>query len=93
MTTGNTQDEWLRIIDEALRDLPGVNTNYKVPDLGSEDFAQCIDHTLLRLDATKEQVDQLCDEARQYHFKVNIFCPSVLLMSPFVSAILVSFSI
>jgi len=32
------------------------------------DLAQYIDHTLLRPDATPREVDQLCDEARQYRF-------------------------
>lgn len=27
-----------------------------------------IDHTLLKPDATKEQIQQLCEEAKQYHF-------------------------
>jgi deoxyribose-phosphate aldolase len=32
------------------------------------DLASYIDHTLLRPEATPDQVRQLCDEARQYHF-------------------------
>ena len=32
------------------------------------DLARLIDHTLLKPDATAEQVRQLCAEARQYHF-------------------------
>ncbi len=31
-------------------------------------LAKMIDHTLLKPDATVEQVTRLCDEARQYHF-------------------------
>jgi deoxyribose-phosphate aldolase len=31
-------------------------------------LASAIDHTLLKPDATKEQIDQLCTEALQYHF-------------------------
>lgn len=31
-------------------------------------LAQMIDHTLLKPDATPEQVEQLCDEAREHHF-------------------------
>ena len=33
-----------------------------------EDVARTIDHTLLKADATYEQIDQLCSEARQYGF-------------------------
>jgi deoxyribose-phosphate aldolase len=33
-----------------------------------EDLAKYIDHTLLRANATYAEIDQLCDEARQYGF-------------------------
>ena len=33
-----------------------------------EELARVIDHTLLRPDATLEQIDQLCDEARRFSF-------------------------
>ncbi|AKD03190.1 deoxyribose-phosphate aldolase [Pontibacter korlensis] len=36
--------------------------------MSGEDIASFIDHTLLRPDATVEQVHQLCDEARSYGF-------------------------
>ena len=32
------------------------------------DLAKYIDHTLLRPDATAEEIDELCGEAREYHF-------------------------
>jgi deoxyribose-phosphate aldolase len=32
------------------------------------DLARYIDHTLLKPDATGEDIDRLCDEAREYHF-------------------------
>lgn len=32
------------------------------------DIAQMIDHTLLKADATSEEVRRLCDEARRHHF-------------------------
>lgn len=32
------------------------------------ELAQCIDHTLLRPDATEADIAQLCDEAREYKF-------------------------
>ncbi|MDF7666812.1 deoxyribose-phosphate aldolase [Orbaceae bacterium ESL0727] len=31
-------------------------------------YAKYIDHTLLAMDATEEQIKKLCDEAKQYHF-------------------------
>jgi deoxyribose-phosphate aldolase len=34
----------------------------------SIDYASYIDHTLLAMDATVEQISKICQEARQYHF-------------------------
>lgn len=71
MTTRYTQEEWLAIIDRARQELPAERIYYKAPDIGTVEFAKCIDHTLLKLDATKEQIDHLCEEARTYDFKVG----------------------
>ena len=73
MTTRYTQDEWLAIINEAERNLPSKPIEYKAPILGTEDFAKSIDHTLLKLGATEEQIDLLCEEANRYNFKVCYF--------------------
>ncbi len=78
-TTEYTYDEWLAIFDEAEKSLPNSPTVYRAPNVGSEDFAKKIDHTLLKLDATKEQVDSLCEEARRFNFKV---CKILLHQSP-----------
>jgi len=40
----------------------------------SSELAATIDHTLLKPDATEEQVRKLCAEAVEYGFKVNITC-------------------
>jgi deoxyribose-phosphate aldolase len=44
----------------------------KVPSvtkhLGPQELASLIDHTILKADATEEQVTQLCREAREHHF-------------------------
>ena len=71
MTTRYTDDEWETIIDKAELNLPSTPVEYKAPNLGSEEFAKTIDHTILKLDATKEQVDAVCEEARRFHFKVH----------------------
>lgn len=76
MTTRYTQDEWQCMIDETEQHLPNAFPQYKAPTLGSPDFAKCIDHTLLRLDATKEQIDELCEEARRYDFQVQFTSPA-----------------
>ena len=71
MTTRYTDDEWETIIDKAEGNLPRTPVEYKAPNVGSEEFAKTIDHTILKLDATKEQVDAICEEARRFHFKVH----------------------
>lgn len=38
------------------------------PRLSSRALARYIDHTLLKPEATAAQIDQLCEEARRYHF-------------------------
>ena len=40
------------------------------PDIGAvdADLAHTIDHTLLKADATRDQLTKLCDEARRYQF-------------------------
>ncbi len=50
-----------RAQDVRLMGSPGIES---VPD----DLAKLIDHTLLRPEATYDDVDQLCDEARKYRF-------------------------
>ena len=70
MTTRFTQEEWLGIINGAQENLSLSKTVYKAPTLGTEPFAKFIDHTLLKVNATKEQIDALCKEAKKYNFKV-----------------------
>ena len=70
MTARYTQDEWLAIFDQAEQNLASSPTDYKAPSVGTEAFAKTIDHTLLKLDATGEQVDSLCEEAKIFNFKV-----------------------
>ncbi|KAI5801419.1 hypothetical protein DFH27DRAFT_610764 [Peziza echinospora] len=41
----------------------------KITSPSSEGFAKTIDHTLLKPDATGEQIDRLCEEARKWGFK------------------------
>jgi deoxyribose-phosphate aldolase len=38
------------------------------PRLSGRALARYIDHTLLEPEATETQIDQLCEEARRYHF-------------------------
>ena len=73
MTTRYTQDEWLAIFDHAGQNLSSVPIEYKAPSVGTATFAKTIDHTLLKLEATGEQVDALCKEAKRHNFKVCHF--------------------
>ena len=70
MTTRYTDEEWLDPINQAEKDLPNTPVIFKAPDVGTEAFAKTIDHTLLKLDATKEQIDAICEEATRFDFKV-----------------------
>lgn len=72
MTKGNTKDEWLNVIEQAEQGVPSTFTKYEAPELGTQGFAKSIDHTLLKLEATESQIDQLCEEAKKHEFKVNL---------------------
>ena len=55
--------------------MSSTRAQYKAPSIGTKEFAKMIDHTLLKLDATKEQIDKLCEEARKHDFKVDLSHP------------------
>ena len=78
MTNRNTKDEWLAVIEQADKGTPSSFTEYKAPEPASEEFAKSIDHTLLKLESTQSQIDELCEEARRHNFKVNLCSPSWL---------------
>ena len=82
MTNRNTKDEWIAVIEQAEKGIPSTSTEYKAPGLGSEEFAKSIDHTLLKLESTQSQIDELCEEARRHNFKVNSCSPSWLSNLP-----------
>ncbi|MCJ1393574.1 hypothetical protein MMC18_006449 [Xylographa bjoerkii] len=64
-----TQEEWIKIINDITRNLPDTYKTYQAPKADTVEFAKYIDHTLLKLDATEDQIDQLCEEAKEYNFK------------------------
>ncbi|KAI9817692.1 MAG: hypothetical protein M1832_004586 [Thelocarpon impressellum] len=64
-----TDDQWVDIVQAALQGVPTQKPVCATPDVGAPEFAKLIDHTLLKLDATEEQIDDLCAEARRYGFK------------------------
>ena len=87
MTSSETKDDWTdeRWADfirnyvkhvELSLDL-GKSDNFatSLEDIKSASdprFRQSIDHTLLKPDATLEQIDKLCEEAVKYRFKVSL---------------------
>ena len=88
MTTRNTQEEWLAITERALKAVPSTFIEYKAPRLGTLEFAKCIDHTLLKLDAATSQIRELCGEARKHDFKVSANYPyCFLVLRTFLSII------
>jgi len=71
--SGRTDPELVRQLIELGADRVGHRPgDGELPD----DIAQYIDHTLLRPDATKEEVVKLCEEARQYSFASVCLNPS-----------------
>ena len=72
MTDRYTNAEWVAQIAETQKKMVvRQDKPWPVPAAGSREFAQTIDHTLLKLDATAAQIDALCAEARREGFKVG----------------------
>ena len=63
-----SQQDLLSAIRRVSEQVQDDHTTYEVPDLNSGEFAQAIDHTILKLDANEAQVDLLCEEAKKYSF-------------------------
>lgn len=70
MTTRYTDQEWDYIIADVERRTHVTDQAQPGPAVGTADFAKTIDHTLLKLDATSKQIDDLCAEARVAGFAV-----------------------
>ena len=73
MTNRYTNAEWLEIIKRAERNLTSEHVEYKAVSILTAEFAKAIDHTLLKKDATKGQIDLLCNEARIHQFKASCY--------------------
>ncbi|KAF2192585.1 aldolase [Zopfia rhizophila CBS 207.26] len=69
MTDRYTNSEWAAHIAETQQKIVVKKEKYWAPGIGSKEFAETIDHTLLKLDATPSQIDTLCSEARTEGFK------------------------
>lgn len=74
-----TDEEWAtfidREVDKVLADLdntPVAQTSFSsITSSSDPELPRAIDHTLLKPEATPEQIDQLCEEALKYGFKVS----------------------
>lgn len=67
-----TNEDWAQAIEAHVAQVnkltsEPIASSILLPD---SNFAQFIDHTLLKSNATPSQIDQLCNEAIQYKFKV-----------------------
>lgn len=47
---------------------PAATTKASAPGLSPADIARTIDHTLLKPEASREQIEKLCAEAAEHHF-------------------------
>lgn len=75
MTDRYTNEEWAAQIAETQKKVKAelsAKRKYEAPQIGSKEFAETIDHTVLKLDATTKAIDDLCAEARTEGFKVRI---------------------
>jgi deoxyribose-phosphate aldolase len=67
-------NEILLLADEYEHTLPPTPQPFAVPI--NVDLARWIDHTLLKPEATADQVSRLCSEAREFHFATVCINPS-----------------
>jgi deoxyribose-phosphate aldolase len=69
-----TNEEWASLVKEKVSEvsrLPDFQRATSASTLSNDQLALMIDHTLLKPDATPAQIDELCDQALQYKFKVR----------------------
>ena len=70
--TSWTDEQWASHLNDLRYDIVrGADSFQPLPySLSPDLLAQTIDHTLLKLDADEAGIDQICEEAKKYHFKV-----------------------
>lgn len=85
--TSLTSSQWASLIASAVSAVKGApslgpgSVKHAPANLTPKQLARTIDHTLLKLDATEEQIVTLCQEARTWGFRVRqifFFIPSTL---------------
>lgn len=69
MSLNLTNAEWQEIISQAQKSIQSSDINdTSIASQFSGQISRCIDHTLLKLDATESQIDALCQEALAENF-------------------------
>lgn len=68
-----TDEQWQDVINVTMMSLPTGKVVYSTPNALPSAVASYIDHTLLKLDATESQIDQLCEEAKRWNLKVYTY--------------------
>lgn len=66
-----TNEEWAVLIKAKIKEIEALTPTVSVITPFKDDLARTIDHTLLKPDATPSQIDELCDQAIRYNFKVS----------------------
>lgn len=72
MTTRYTDEEWEKIFGEVEEEVGWEGGGRKRWEGGLGDVVGTTDHTLLKLDATESQIEELCEEARREGFAVSL---------------------
>lgn len=73
----STNEEWKAVVAGVADALDDAHPKVAIPadSLTAASLTKTIDHTLLKLDATEDQITELCKEAVQYDFAVQTCAP------------------
>lgn len=81
MSTLESNDQLRNLVAAVSEKLKSVSEKSTSFDLSVSDAAQLIDHTLLSLDATSEQIDKLCEEALVFEFRAVCVRPEYVSLA------------
>lgn len=70
MTSSRSNEELHDLINSIAGELQ-ESQDEPIKSMEPEEAAGYIDHTLLKLDATSAQIDEICEQAKGYKFKVS----------------------
>jgi len=78
-----TQERWSHQVAEKIRAIQSRSEalpSAPVNEIGAAELAKMIDHTLLKADATKDQIVALCQQAHEYGFASVCVNPSYVAL-------------